>query len=192
MSRNLRPDSGLRTDASVHGSLGAGEMAGFPGTDDHRSGLIRNPSVRVGIRIGVAAAFVLVAWVFLANRVSSLEPFAMERNVAAEAVLAFLFLIPIVLFVRRPLQLLLSGLIAWSVFSLAYWLLGFYFTVLTERWSTFQIVAKGFLGYLIAMVITWVISAIRRAQRSRVPRLRPGSILSEPHVPPSDSTMRSA
>lgn len=162
------------------------------GSEDHSSGLIRNPSFRIGLTIGVAASFVLVAWVFLANRVSSLEPFAMERNVAAEAVLGFLFLIPIVLFVRRPPQLLLSGLIAWGAFSFAYWLLGFYFTILTERWSTFQIVAKGFLGYLIVMVIAWVISVIRRVRRSRGPRLRPDSILSEPHVPPTDSTMRSA
>lgn len=156
-----------------------------PGQKSSR--LVRNAAVRVGIGIGVAASLVLIAWVFLANRVPSLESFAMERNVAAEAVLGFLLLIPVVLFFRRPGRLLVCGLTAWFALSFSFWLLALYFTALSERWSTFQVVMKGVVGYLIAMVVAWVVSAVQRVRRAKVRGLRPTSVLVEPRMPHSDS-----
>jgi hypothetical protein len=165
-------------------------VAAASNSEQHRVRWIGHPAVRIGLGIGVAASLVLIAWVFLANRVPSLETLAMERNVAAEAVLGMLALIPVVVFFREPGQLLVSGLTAWSLLSFTYWLLTLYFTALSERLSTTQLVAKGFLGYLIAMVLTWVLSCIQRVRHSRVSHLRPGAILSDSRVPPSDSVAR--
>jgi hypothetical protein len=152
---------------------------------------LQSPAVRVGLVIGFSASLVLVVWVFLANRMPSLEAFAMERNVAAEAVLGLLVLIPAVYFFRTPIHLLLSGLIVWTVFSFCYWLLSLYFTALGERWSTAQVLTKGYLGYLIAMVTAWVLSVLMRVRTSRATRLRPSSLMPEAPVSHHDSVVRS-
>ena len=140
--------------------------------------LFERAAVRMGACVGICLSIVFFAWIMLANRVPSLEPFAMERNVAAEAVLGFLALLPVVRFLRRPGQLLVSGLIGWAILSFTYWVMGLHFVGLAERWSTFEIFTKGGIGYLIASTSAWVGTCVWRVKALQTPRVRP-------NLPPS-------
>lgn len=117
---------------------------------------LRNPAIRMGLCIGATLSAIFMAWVVVANRMPALEGFAMQRNVAAEAALGFFALLPVIRFMRRPGRLLISGVVAWSLLSLAYWATSLHFVGLAERWSTFEIFTKGGLGYLIAATLAWV------------------------------------
>jgi len=55
-----------------------------------------------------------------ANRVPRLEPYALERNAASYVAFAILMLVPIVVFLKRPLQMFVSAIIAWVLFAAAY------------------------------------------------------------------------
>jgi hypothetical protein len=130
-----------------------------------------NPAIRMGLCTGAGLSAIFIAWVVVANRVPALEVFAMQRNVAAEAALGFLALLPVVRFMRRPGRLLISGVVAWTLLSLAYWAMAFHFVGLTERWSTFEIFTKGGLAYLIASTLAWVGACAWRAKNLKARRI---------------------
>jgi hypothetical protein len=145
---------------------------------------VGNPATRMGLCTGVILSVLFVTWIIVANRMPALETFAMQRNVAAEAALAFFALLPVVRFMRQPGRLLFCGVVAWSVLSLTYWAMGLHFVGLTERWSTFEIFTKGGLGYLIASTLSWVGTCawrVRKLSASRV-RSRIGPPFEHSHV----------
>lgn len=130
-----------------------------------------NPAIRMGLCTGAGLSAIFIAWIVVANRVPALEAFAMQRNVAAEAALGFLALLPVVRFMRWPGRLLVSGVVAWTLLSLAYWAMAFHFAGLTERWSTFEIFTKGGLAYLIASTLAWVGTCAWRARSRKAGRI---------------------
>ncbi len=69
----------------------------------------RGPILRTGIYTG--ALLIIVMWVALvvANRMASLEPYALERNAAAYGLFLLFMLIPIARFWNRPLPHVLLG-----------------------------------------------------------------------------------
>ena len=133
---------------------------------------VRNPAIRMGLCTGVILSVIFLTWIIVANRMPALEIFAMQRNVAAEATLAFFALLPVVRFMRQPGRLLCCGVVAWSVLSITYWAMGLHFVGLTERWSTFEIFTKGGLGYLIASTLAWVGTCVWRVKSLSASRVR--------------------
>src|SRR5260370_42234073 len=82
--------------------------------------VFRNAAVRTGVYVGVCLTLVFTAWVVIANHAPFLERFALERNIAAPAILCFLAPVPIFRFLRLPGHLLASGLLGLLIFSLRY------------------------------------------------------------------------
>src|SRR5271169_1527933 len=122
----------------------------------HLFRFLRNAPVRVGIYTGVCLSVLFSAWVVAANRLPFLEVFAMERNVAAVVALCFFASLPILRFYRSPAELLVSGLLAWTILTLAFRLLCVAFVLLDEKYGTFQVFVLGAVVYLIAATLSWI------------------------------------
>ena len=137
--------------------------------------IFRNASVRTGVYTGICLSIVLVCWVVIANRVPFLDRFALERNLAAAALLGLIALVPVLRFWRMPGPLLASSLISWAIFSVAFRLLCIFFLALTDRYSAIQIFVLGAVVYLIVVTISWLGTIISRARGSHAshPNHRP-------------------
>lgn len=124
----------------------------------------RNAAVRTGVYVGVCLTLVFVAWLVIANHVPFLERFALERNIAAAAVLGFLAAVPVLRFFRDPGNLLASSLIGWSLFTFSYRVLCTFFSRLSDWHSTFLVFMIGAVVYMILTTVCWIGTFIWRAR----------------------------
>jgi hypothetical protein len=130
--------------------------------------LLKNAPVWRGIFTGVCLAAVFTLWVVVANRVPELELFARERNIAAVALLIFFASLPVVRFYRSPLNLLASGVLAWSMLTIAHLLLRLKFVQLDQNYSSFHIFMLGAVTYFILATLSWVGAIIWRVRTNDV------------------------
>jgi hypothetical protein len=128
--------------------------------------VFRNAAVRMGVYVGVCLTLVFTAWLVIANRAPFLERFALERNIAAAAILVFLAALPVFRFLRMPGHLLASSLLGWFIFSLSYGALGIMFRGLNNRLSTFHVFTLGAVVYMILTTLCWVVATIWRAREA--------------------------
>ena len=128
--------------------------------------VFRNAAIRTGVYVGVCLTLVFSAWLVVANQVPFLERFALERNIAAAAILGFLAAIPVFRFLRFPGHLLASSLVGWLIFSGSYSLLCLMFRGLGNRLSTFQVFMMGAVVYMILTTLCWIIGTIWRAREA--------------------------
>jgi hypothetical protein len=129
---------------------------------------LRYAPMRVGIYSGVCMTVVFSFWVLVANRVPFLEPLAMQRNVAAALALCFFASLPILRFYRASGDLLASGLLGWSILTLAYLLLSVKFVLLDGEYSAFHVFVMGAVIYLIAATLSWIGSIIWRTRAADI------------------------
>lgn len=127
---------------------------------------LRNAAVRTGIYSGSCLSIVFAAWLIVANRLPFLDRFALERNLAAAALLLLIAAVPVLRFLRSPGSLLLAGLIAWSVLSLSYRILSLFFRRLTDFYGAFHIFVLGIVIYLILATLAWIAGCIWRVRAS--------------------------
>src|SRR5260221_2019696 len=73
-----------------------------------------NAAIRTGVYVGVCLTLVFTAWLVIANHTPFLDRFAMERNIAAAAILCFLAAVPVFRFLRLPGHLMASRLLGWQ------------------------------------------------------------------------------
>lgn len=132
--------------------------------------VFKNAAIRTGVYAGIGMAMVLIAWLFVANRVPDLERFALERNLAAAVALGLFAAIPVVRFLRLPGPLLASGLVAWSIAALTYRLLCIFFEGLAARYSAVHLFTLGAILYMILATLSWIGTCIWRARDSKVSR----------------------
>lgn len=128
---------------------------------------LRHTPARVGIYTGVWLSAVFIAWVVLANRLPLLEPLAQQRNVIAALLLAFIASLPVLRFLRSPGELLISGLLAWSVLALSYRILSLKFILLQVYYSTFHIFVLGAVAYLLFATLSWIGIIVWRARAAQ-------------------------
>ena len=128
--------------------------------------VFRNASIRTGVYVGVCLTLVFSAWLVIANHAPFLERFALERNIAAAAILGFLAAIPAFRFLRLPGHLLASSLVGWLIFSLGYGALCLIFRGLSNRVSTFQVFTKGAIVYMILTTLCWIVGTIWRTREA--------------------------
>ncbi len=128
--------------------------------------VFRNAAIRTGVYVGVCLTLVFAAWLVIANHAPLLERFALERNIAAAAVLCFLAAVPVFRFLRFPGHLLASSLVGWLLFSLSYRALCVIFRGLSNRVSTFQVFMMGAVVYMILTTLCWIVATIWRAREA--------------------------
>jgi hypothetical protein len=130
----------------------------------HRFQFLRNPSIRMGVYTGAGLSIVFCAWVIVANRIPVLEPFALARNIVAIAALCFFASLPTLRFFRNPGEMLVSGLVGWTMLSLTYRVLCAVFVLLQDRYSAFHVFVLGAVIYLICATVSWIGTIIWRAR----------------------------
>lgn len=130
----------------------------------HWFAFLKDAATRVGVYVGVALSLIFTAWLVLANRVPFLDAFAMPRNVIAAVLLLFFASIPVLRFYRSPSDLLLSGFLAWGLFTLSYGLLCFKFVLLDQYYSTLQVFVIGTIIYLLLATLSWIGTIIWRVR----------------------------
>jgi hypothetical protein len=113
---------------------------------------------------GVWLSVILIGWVVLANRVPFLEPLAQQRNAIATLLLAFVAAMPVLRFLHSPAELLVSGLLAWSVLTLSYRILSLKFDLLQYYYSSFHIFVLGAVAYLLFATLSWIGMIVWRAR----------------------------
>ena len=133
------------------------ELPGF-----HWFGFLNDVATRTGIYAGVFLSVIFAGWLLIANRVPFLEPVAMERNIIATALLGLFACVPLIRFFRSPTELLVSGLLAWSLLALTYRILCFKFVLLEEYYSAFHIFVLGAVCYLVFATVSWIGTIIWR------------------------------
>jgi len=129
--------------------------------------VFRNAAVRTGVYVGVCLTLVFSAWLVVANHAPFLERFALERNIAAAAILGLLAAVPIFRFLRLPGHLLASSLVAWLIFSLSYRALCLIFRGLSNRLTTFHVFMLGAVVYMILTTLSWIVATVWRARESQ-------------------------
>jgi hypothetical protein len=135
-------------------------------TETQRLGAPANAAFRIGVYIGVALSVVLTAWIIVANRVSFLEPFDRERNLAATTLIGLFALIPVLRYMSSPRSLLLSGLVGWAILSFVYKLLCMFFPGLINVRTPTQVLMLGVLFYLISATVAWMGALIWRVRET--------------------------
>ncbi|HEY6943993.1 MAG TPA: hypothetical protein VI431_02550 [Candidatus Acidoferrum sp.] len=146
----------------------------LPGS--RRLEFLHNAAIRTGVYTGICLSLVFTTWLVIANQVPFLERFALERNIAAAAVLGFLAAVPVLRFLRLPGNLLASSMIGWMIFTLVYRVLCMIYHGLSDWHSTFQVFMEGAVVYMIFTTLSWIGAIIRRARAAEVshPRHRAG------------------
>ncbi len=146
--------------------------------EPRRSQALKDSAVRIGLVVGAGLSLALTAWIYLANQVAFTDRVSVERNLAAAVIIGTLAFIPVLRYFREPGGLLVSSLIAWSIFSLTYRTLGIFFWTLRDWYSTFQVFMFGAVLYLIAATLSWIGICIWKARCAHIspPRHRTNSL----------------
>jgi hypothetical protein len=136
--------------------------------EHHEFHAFRNSEVRIGVVVGTGLSLGLSGWIYLASRMLIFDRVAVERNLAAAAIIGFLAFIPVLRFFREPGNLLISSLIAWSILSLTYRTLSVFYWTLRDWYSTFEVFMLGAVLYLIAATLSWIGTCIWKARAARL------------------------
>ena len=94
---------------------------------------LRSSTIRAGVLVGIYVSFTLVAWLFIANRIPQLAPFATVRNYLEGAIVMALLAIPVVRYRGQPAKLFLSGATAWTLLTLTYMAMELHISLLDSR-----------------------------------------------------------
>jgi hypothetical protein len=130
------------------------DISKFPGI--RWFAFLKDVALRTGIYAGVSLSLIFAGWLLAANRVPALEPLAPERNIIALSLFALLACVPLIRFYRTPNELLVSGLLAWSLLTLTYRILCFKFVLLVEYYSAFHVFVLGAICYLVFATVSWI------------------------------------
>jgi hypothetical protein len=145
-----------------------------PGTRPPGAAERLRPALVMGLYIGSLLIIVMVGALLLANRMPRLERYAFERNAASYGTFVILMLIPILVFLKHPLQMFLSAIVAWVLFVAAYNVTGLYFRNLFDVLRTpFVALIEGGVVYGVAAVLCWVAEmAFHARHHAMAPRRR--------------------
>jgi hypothetical protein len=117
---------------------------------------LRNVTLRIGVLTGIYLSCVFIAWLFVANRIPWLEPFAGARNLVAGAVTVLILAIPVLRFRHEPGKLFAAGLVAWALLTITYLAAEIEFTLLRTRLGALHMFTLGAASYGLVAVFQWV------------------------------------
>jgi hypothetical protein len=134
-----------------------------------------SPALWMGVYLGALLNIVMIAALVAANRFPKLELYALERNAASYGLFVILLLIPVLWFLKRPVQMFTAGIVGWVIFVAGYDIASLYFRNLFDVLRTpLEALIEGGVLYGVAAVLSWVIGMIFHARRHAIaPRRRP-------------------
>ena len=125
---------------------------------------LKDSAFRMGVYIGMCLFAAFAAWLVVANRFPIFDRLALERNILAIAVMVLFATLPILRFIRRPGKMLLSGAIAWAIFTFLYRVSEIFFAGLASWHGAWQVFMAGIVLYLIAATLSWVLGVVWRVR----------------------------
>ena len=118
---------------------------------------VTHPAISTGLYTGALLMIVMLGALVAANRIPGLDKYALERNGASYSLFALFMMIPVLRFLKRPLQLFGSAVIGWTIFVLGYDFAGMYFPNLFQVLRTpFQVLIEGAIFYGVCAVGSWM------------------------------------
>jgi hypothetical protein len=117
---------------------------------------LRNTALRTGVLTGIYLSCIFFSWLWVANRVPQLEPFAAARNLSAGAIAILLMAIPVLRFRRHPGRIFVSGLTAWTLLTITYLATEMRFSLLGSRLGAFHLFVLGTISYGLVAAFQWV------------------------------------
>ena len=132
------------------------------------------PALWTGLYTGTLLVMVMLGALVAANRLPWLDSRALERNAASYGLFVIFVLIPVVRFLKRPIQMFTSAMIGWVMFVIAYDIAGMLFRNLFQILRTpFQAFIEGAVIYGVFAVGSWVGAMILHARHHAItPRRR--------------------
>ncbi|MDE3109849.1 MAG: hypothetical protein KGL02_07905 [Acidobacteriota bacterium] len=123
--------------------------------------------LKFGLYTGLAMVAETVIALVVINRVPALERYALARNSFFIACFFVLMVAPVCRFLRQPVRMFSSAMVAWAIFVSGYELAGLYFDRLFDALHRGPIVVlvEGAVLYGIAAVGSWVAKMIVHACR---------------------------
>lgn len=144
------------TDTSHAGQTAAAPTAAAVAST-HPLGKVTSPALRMGLYTGGLLVLVMVISLVAANRLSFLDNRALERNGASYSLFVLFMLLPVVRFWNRPVRMFASGMVAWSMFVIGYYIAGMFFSNLFAVLRTpFEAFLEGAIVYGVLAVVVWV------------------------------------
>lgn len=146
-----------------------------------REGLIgahpSRPALKTGLYTGALLIAVMFVAVVVANRVTALERYALERNIACFGLFFFLMLVPVLRFLKRPLQMFSSAMVAWVMFVAAYDFAGLFFRNLFQalQRTPLEVLTEGAVVYGLCAVGSWVAGMVVHARHHPIAPRRRGA-----------------
>jgi hypothetical protein len=108
-----------------------------------------------------------LAWLVAANRISYLDRFAFQRNLALAIAFALLTLVPSCRFMKSPLRSFLSGITAWAILTATYCAAELRFPGLATRLSAFHVFVLGGTVFGLLSALAWVMNLLVGRRRMR-------------------------
>ena len=130
-----------------------------------------NPLQDVAARTGVYTGLSLVALftgLLVVSRMPMPKSLAASGNIVAAGLLAVAGSVPVVRFYRAPSEMLLSSLLGWAIFTLAYGGLYVKFEMLEQYYSTSEVFMMGVLMYLLLATLSWIGTIIWRVRAAHI------------------------
>ena len=127
-------------------------------------------AMRTGVRMGVFLSVIMIAALVVANRVTALEGYALERNALFLTAFVLVAVSPVLRFRKRPRQMFVAAMVGWVLFVGAYDLAGRYFRDLFDalQHTPFETLVEGAVVYGICAVGSWVMEMIHHARRQPI------------------------
>jgi hypothetical protein len=132
-----------------------------------------HPVLLTGLYTGCLLVIVMLGSLVAANRIPTLEQYALERNAASYSMFVLFMLIPIFRFLDRPARLFAAGITAWMLFVIAYEVAGMVFVNLFAVLRTpLQALMEGAVIYGVVAAGSWVGGMCLEAKRNPIARRR--------------------
>jgi len=126
-------------------------------------------ALSTGLYIGALLIVVMLGSLVVADRISVAEPYALERNGISYGLFLAIMVYPVLRFLHRPLELFVSAMIGWVMFTAGYDLAGVYFRNLFQVLHTpFLVLVEGTIVYGVCAVGLWVGAMALRARRQTI------------------------
>lgn len=145
----------------------------------------RGAVIRTGIYVGALLIIVMWGALVTANRMPSVEPYAVERNAASYGLFLLFMLVPIARFWNRPLRMFASATIAWVLFAATYEAAGMVFHNLFDslQHSPLLVLMEGIFVYGLFAVGSWVMEMILHARHHSIQPARKPAREGARHLP---------
>jgi len=119
-----------------------------------------------GLYTGTALIVVMLGSLVAANRMPSLEPYALERNGVSYGFFIIFMAFPVIRFMGNPLRMFLAGMLGWALFVAAYDVAGMVFhDLFYVLRMPFEVLVEGTLLYGLLAVGCWVMRMCFQARR---------------------------